>query len=271
MQGKKVTFYMRKGADALSKWVGEAERQLRLLFEEARKNQPSIIFFDEIDGLAPVRSSKQEQIHASIVATLLALMDGMDGRGQVIVIGATNRPDSVDPALRRPGRFDREFYFPLPNELGRRAIIDIHTKGWEPPLAPAFKDSLASLTKGYGGADLRALCTEAALNAIQGTYPQIYQSDDKLIVDPTNIRVLAKDFMISVNKMIPSSERSAPSGAAPLESSVEPLLRNALKKITMLLDDVLPDRKKLTALEEAEYDDRDDTGGFEREMMQQSE
>ena len=96
-QGKKVTFYMRKGADALSKWVGEAERQLRLLFEEARKNQPSIIFFDEIDGLAPVRSSKQEQIHASIVATLLALMDGMDGRGQVIVIGATNRPDTVDP------------------------------------------------------------------------------------------------------------------------------------------------------------------------------
>ncbi|KAG9802051.1 AAA-domain-containing protein, partial [Aureobasidium melanogenum] len=87
--GKKVTFYMRKGADALSKWVGEAERQLRLLFEEARKTQPSIIFFDEIDGLAPVRSSKQEQIHASIVATLLALMDGMDGRGQVIVIGAT--------------------------------------------------------------------------------------------------------------------------------------------------------------------------------------
>ena len=109
------------------------------------------------------------------------------------------------------------------------------------------------------------------MNAIQGTYPQIYQSDDKLVVDPTNIRVLAKDFMISVNKMIPSSERSAPSGAAPLESSVEPLLRNALKKITMLLDDVLPDRKKLTALEEAEYDDRDDTGGFEREMMQQSE
>ena len=161
--GQKVTFYMRKGADALSKWVGEAERQLRLLFEEARKTQPSIIFFDEIDGLAPVRSSKQEQIHASIVATLLALMDGMDGRGQVIVIGATNRPDSVDPALRRPGRFDREFYFPLPNVAGRRSIIDIHTKNWEPPLKPGMKDQLAELTKGYGGADIRALCTEAAL------------------------------------------------------------------------------------------------------------
>ncbi|GMF03043.1 unnamed protein product [Ambrosiozyma monospora] len=101
-QDKKITFFMRKGADCLSKWVGEAERHLRLLFEEAKQQQPSIIFFDEIDGLAPVRSSKQEQIHASIVSTLLALMDGMDNRGQVIVIGATNRPDSVDPALRRP-------------------------------------------------------------------------------------------------------------------------------------------------------------------------
>jgi SpoVK/Ycf46/Vps4 family AAA+-type ATPase len=153
--GKKVTFYMRKGADCLSKWVGEAERQLRLLFDEARNNQPSIIFFDEIDGLAPVRSSKQEQIHASIVSTLLALMDGMDGRGQVVVIGATNRPDSVDPALRRPGRFDREFYFPLPTTEARRKIIEIHSKGWEPPLEASFIDQLAKLTKGYGGADLR--------------------------------------------------------------------------------------------------------------------
>lgn len=153
--GKKVTFFMRKGADCLSKWVGEAERQLRLLFDEARNSQPSIIFFDEIDGLAPVRSSKQEQIHASIVSTLLALMDGMDGRGQVVVIGATNRPDAVDPALRRPGRFDREFYFPLPATEARRKILDIHTTGWEPPLTETFKDQLAAQTKGYGGADLR--------------------------------------------------------------------------------------------------------------------
>ena len=91
--GQKVSFYMRKGADVLSKWVGEAERQLKLLFEEAQRNQPSIIFFDEIDGLAPVRSSKQEQIHNSIVSTLLALMDGLDSRGQVVLIGATNRID----------------------------------------------------------------------------------------------------------------------------------------------------------------------------------
>lgn len=267
--GKKVTFYMRKGADALSKWVGEAERQLRLLFEEARKNQPSIIFFDEIDGLAPVRSSKQEQIHASIVATLLALMDGMDGRGQVIVIGATNRPDNVDPALRRPGRFDREFYFPLPDEKARRSIIDIHTKGWDPPLKPDFKDQLSKLTKGYGGADLRALCTEAALNAVQGTFPQIYSSDKKLVIDPTKINVLAKDFMISVNKMIPSSERAASSGSAPLPKSVEPLLREQLDQVMRLIEDMVPQKRKLTALEEAQFDDRDDTYGFERETLAQ--
>ncbi|GLJ11487.1 hypothetical protein SUGI_0168660 [Cryptomeria japonica] len=100
--GQNVNFYMRKGADVLSKWVGEAEQQLKLLFEEAQRNQPSIIFFDEIDGLAPVRSSKQEKIHNSIVSTLLALMDGLDSRGQVVLIGATNRFDAIDGALRRP-------------------------------------------------------------------------------------------------------------------------------------------------------------------------
>ncbi len=156
-----LAFFMRKGADCLSKWVGEAERQLRLLFEEARNSQPSIIFFDEIDGLAPVRSSKQDQIHASIVSTLLALMDGMDGRGQVIVIGATNRPDAIDPALRRPGRFDREFYFPLPGLDAREKILSIMTKGWagwradEGEQAKERLKGLAKLTKGYGGADLR--------------------------------------------------------------------------------------------------------------------
>lgn len=269
-QGKKVTFYMRKGADALSKWVGEAEKQLRLLFDEARKNQPSIIFFDEIDGLAPVRSSKQEQIHASIVSTLLALMDGMDGRGQVIVIGATNRPDSVDPALRRPGRFDREFYFPLPDIDGRRAILDIHTKGWNPPLDPAIKDELAVLTKGYGGADLRALCTEAALNAVQRRYPQIYKSNEKLLIDPTTIEVKPKDFMISVKKMVPSSERSASSGASSLPLTIEPLLRTPLAAIKILVAEILPQKKRLTALEEAQYQDSVDEHGFAREKMQQT-
>lgn len=213
-------FFMRKGADCLSKWVGEAERQLRLLFEEARNQQPSIIFFDEIDGLAPVRSSKQDQIHASIVSTLLALMDGMDGRGQVIVIGATNRPDAVDPALRRPGRFDREFYFALPNIDARKKILGIITKKWDgwgdgSLEAEQTLERLAKLTRGYGGADLRvchaglslvftadsgikALCTEAALNAVQRRYPQIYRSNDRLLLKPETIGVQARDFMISV-------------------------------------------------------------------------
>merc|ERR1719431_1580426 len=118
---KKVAFFMRKGADCLSKWIGESERQLRLLFDQAYQMRPSVIFFDEIDGLAPVRSSRQDHIHSSIVSTLLALMDGLDARGEVIIIGATNRIDSIDPALRRPGRFDREFLFPLPNAEARKS------------------------------------------------------------------------------------------------------------------------------------------------------
>ena len=227
-------------------------------------------FANRVSGLAPVRSSKQEQIHASIVSTLLALMDGMDGRGQVIVIGATNRPDNIDPALRRPGRFDREFYFPLPGIEGRRSILDIHTKEWQPGLSSSFKDQLAEVTKGYGGADLRALCTEAALNAVQRRYPQIYTSNEKLKIDPSTINIAAKDFMISVKKIVPSSQRSTSSGAAPLPKQVEPLLRNALKKIQDLIAEVLPQKKKLTALEEAQYEDYDDADdGFQREKLQQ--
>ncbi|KAK6524410.1 hypothetical protein TWF281_011318 [Arthrobotrys megalospora] len=267
--GKQITFYMRKGADILSKWVGEAERQIRLLFADARKNAPSIIFFDEIDGLAPVRSSKQDQIHASIVSTLLALMDGMDGRGQVIIIGATNRPDSIDPALRRPGRFDREFYFPLPDKISRRSIIDIHTSGWSPPLSDTFKNELASITKGYGGADLRALCTEAALNAVQRQYPQIYKNTEKkYLIDPQSITVTARDFMISVEKVVPSSERSSTSGAAPLPEHIAPLLTPTLDVIKDKLTQIFPQKKKQSALQEAEYEPYPDPdGGFGREKM----
>ena len=197
-------------------------------------------------------------------------MDGMDGRGQVIVIGATNRPDSIDPALRRPGRFDREFYFPLPNVEARRAIIDIHTAGWEPGLTSEFKNELATLTKGYGGADLRAMCTEAALNAVQRRYPQIYRSNEKLLIDPTSIEITAKDFMISVKKIVPSSERSASSGAAALAPHIEPLLRKPLGEIKNMLDEVLPKVKKVTALEEAQFEDyKDVDGGFGRERTQQ--
>lgn len=239
-EGRKITFFMRKGADILSKWVGEAERQLRLLFEEAKKQQPAIIFFDEIDGLAPVRSSKQEQIHASIVSTLLALMDGMDNRGQVIVIGATNRPDAVDPALRRPGRFDREFYFPLPDLAARAQILKIHTKSWKSPLSQDFIDQLALQTKGYGGADLRALCTEAALLSIQRKYPQIYRSDKKLLVDPNEVKVSTADFMLALKKIVPSSARSTGNTSQPLPDTVKPLLLEQFEQIKSTLKTILP-------------------------------
>ncbi|KAK8844545.1 hypothetical protein IAR55_006392 [Kwoniella newhampshirensis] len=265
----KISFFMRKGADVLSKWVGEAERQLRMLFEEARASQPSIIFFDEIDGLAPVRSSKQDQIHASLVSTLLALMDGMDGRGQVIVIGATNRPDAVDSALRRPGRFDREFYFPLPNRAARKKIIGINTEKWEPKLSDDFLDKLALLTKGYGGADLRALCTEAALNAIQRRYPQVYKTTDRLQLETGSIHVQAKDFMMSIKKIVPSSARSTSSAAIQLPSHLVPLLSAPLERLKSAIDHVLPPKKHVTALEEAEYED-EDGDSFEKHMMLQS-
>ncbi|EKM75062.1 hypothetical protein AGABI1DRAFT_132600 [Agaricus bisporus var. burnettii JB137-S8] len=276
--GRSISFFMRKGADCLSKWVGEAERQLRLLFEEAKNSQPSIIFFDEIDGLAPVRSSKQDQIHASIVSTLLALMDGMDGRGQVVVIGATNRPDAVDPALRRPGRFDREFYFPLPGLDAREKILSIMTKGWMgwnrddgDEQTKERLTGLAKLTKGYGGADLRALCTEAALNAVQRRYPQIYKSNERLLLNAETINVQLRDFMISIKKLVPSSARSSSSAASPLPQQFVPLLGDTLEKVKSAIDKVLPLEKKLSALEEAEFEDEGgEDGALDREMFSQS-
>uniref|UniRef100_A0A914H4P0 Bromo domain-containing protein n=1 Tax=Globodera rostochiensis TaxID=31243 RepID=A0A914H4P0_GLORO len=177
----KIAFFMRKGADCLSKWVGESERQLRLLFDQAFRMRPSIIFFDEIDGLAPVRSSRQDQIHSSIVSTLLALMDGLDSRGEVIVIGATNRLDSIDPALRRPGRFDRELSFDLPDANARRFILEIHTKQWgESRPDQALLHWLAEHTSGYCGADIKALCTESVLVAVRERFPHMYISSEKL-------------------------------------------------------------------------------------------
>ncbi|CAM0882027.1 unnamed protein product [Alopecurus aequalis] len=168
---RRIAYFARKGADCLGKYVGDAERQLRLLFQVAEKCQPSIIFFDEMDGLAPCRSRQQDQTHNSVVATLLSLLDGLKSRGSVIVIGATNRPDAIDPALRRPGRFDREIYFPLPTLEGRSAILSLHTKNWPSPISGTFLSAVASQTVGYAGADLQAICTQAALNALKRTCP----------------------------------------------------------------------------------------------------
>jgi len=237
---QKVSFFMRKGADCLSKWVGEAERQLRLLFEQARKMQPSIIFFDEIDGLAPVRSSRQDQIHSSIVSTLLALMDGLDSRGQVIVVGATNRPDSIDPALRRPGRFDRELMFGLPGKDARRQILAIHTRSWQPPIPATFLDIIAEKCVGYCGADLKALCTEATLHAIRRQFPTIYSSSEKLHIDVDSIRLKQVDFERAMRDLTPSAQRSSSVFARKLPHHLRPLLEPQLMEIHDRVRSIFP-------------------------------
>ncbi|XP_038567961.1 ATPase family AAA domain-containing protein 2-like isoform X2 [Micropterus salmoides] len=237
---RKVSFFMRKGADCLSKWVGESERQLRLLFDQAYQMRPSIIFFDEIDGLAPVRSSRQDQIHSSIVSTLLALMDGLDARGEVVVIGATNRLDSIDPALRRPGRFDREFLFGLPDREARKDILKIHTRQWTPPPSDTFLEELADKCVGYCGADIKAVCSEAALCALRRRYPQIYSSSQKLVLDVNSIAITSKDFMSAVSKMVPAAQRAVVSPAKALIPAIHPLLSATLQNILHAVSRVFP-------------------------------
>nr|ASZ84551.1 putative BRAT1 [Cupressus gigantea] len=236
--GQKVNFYMRKGADVLSKWVGEAERQLKLLFEEAQRNQPSIIFFDEIDGLAPVRSSKQEQIHNSIVSTLLALMDGLDSRGQVVLIGATNRIDAIDGALRRPGRFDREFVFSLPDCKARAEILKIHTRKWKNPLSEELRMELAAACVGYCGADLKALCTEAAIRAFREKYPQVYTSDDQFVIDVDSVKVGKLDFLEAMSTITPAAHRGATVQSRPLSPIIAPCLQGHLKTIRNYISEI---------------------------------
>ncbi|XP_037357948.1 ATPase family AAA domain-containing protein 2 isoform X2 [Talpa occidentalis] len=237
---KRVAFFMRKGADCLSKWVGESERQLRLLFDQAYQMRPSIIFFDEIDGLAPVRSSRQDQIHSSIVSTLLALMDGLDSRGEIVVIGATNRLDSIDPALRRPGRFDREFLFSLPDKDARKEILKIHTRDWNPKPLDIFLEELAENCVGYCGADIKSICSEAALCALRRRYPQIYTTSEKLQLDLSSVIISAKDFEVAMQKMIPASQRAVTSPGQALSTIVKPLLQSTVHKILEALQRVFP-------------------------------
>lgn len=237
---RKVSFFMRKGADLLSKWVGESEKQLRLLFEQAQLMKPSIIFFDELDGLAPVRSSKQDQIHASIVSTLLALMDGLDSRGEVIVIGATNRIDAIDPALRRPGRFDRELYFPLPARREREKILRVHVSQWSVPPSDQLLSHLAEYSAGYCGSDLRALCSEAVIQGLRRTYPQVYTTDYRLALDPEQVQVEKVDFLKAKSLLVPAAHRVHQSLGRRLPKSLEPLLRKPLDTVLGLCKETFP-------------------------------
>lgn len=202
-----ANFYSIQGPEIISKFVGEAEERLRKIFEEAEKNAPAIIFIDELDAIAPKREEVIGEVEKRVVAQLLALMDGLKGRGKVIVIGATNRPNALDPALRRPGRFDREIELGVPDKVGRKEILQIHTRGM--PLAEDVKlDELASITHGYVGADLAALGREAAMKTLRRVLPKINLEEETIPIDVLeNLRVTRKDFMDAYKEVQPSAMR----------------------------------------------------------------
>ncbi|XP_071723599.1 uncharacterized protein [Rutidosis leptorrhynchoides] len=242
---RRIAYFARKGADCLGKYVGDAERQLRLLFQVAERSQPSIIFFDEIDGLAPCRTRRQDQTHNSVVSTLLALMDGLKSRGSVVVIGATNRPDAMDPALRRPGRFDREIYFPLPSVEDRAGILSLHTQRWPKPVSGSLLKWIAQRTVGFAGADLQALCTQAALIALKRNFPlqKMLSAAEKKIsganqVPLPSFEVEDRDWLDALSSSPPPcSLREAGIAASDLASSPLPthLIPLMLRPLSSLL------------------------------------
>jgi transitional endoplasmic reticulum ATPase len=202
-----ANFFLINGPEIMNKYYGETEAKLREIFRKAEEEAPSIIFIDEIDAIAPKRSEVTGEVEKRVVAQLLALMDGLESRGQVIVIGATNRPNALDPALRRPGRFDREIEIGIPDKKGRKEILQIHTRGM--PLAPDVDiDKLAEITKGYTGADLAALCREAAMKCIRRILPSIDFNEEKLspeILD--QLVVTMRDFLDAYKEITPTALR----------------------------------------------------------------
>ncbi len=197
------------GPEIIDKWYGSSEAHLRGIFEEARRHAPAIIFIDEIDAIAPKREemSGDRQVERRVVAQLLAVMDGLESRGNVIVIGATNVPNTLDPALRRPGRFDREITISVPDREGRRSILDIHTRGM-PLAADVELDRLAAITHGFVGADLAALGREAAMSALRRLMPDIDFAQAQIPYEKLMaLEVSASDFMTALSEVEPSAIR----------------------------------------------------------------
>lgn len=200
-------FFTISGPEVVHKFYGESEAHLRKIFEEAGRKGPSIIFLDEIDSIAPRRDKVVGDVEKRIVAQLLALMDGLKGRGKVIVIAATNLPNAIDPALRRPGRFDREISIPIPDREGRREIIEIHSTGM-PLNADVELNILADVTHGFVGADLEALCREAAMSALRRLLPEIDFSTAELPYDRLmSLTITMDDFRAALCEVSPSAIR----------------------------------------------------------------
>ena len=202
-----ANMYSINGPEIMNKYYGETEARLRDIFKEAKDNSPSIIFIDEIDAIAPKREEAYGDVEKRVVAQLLALMDGLTDRGNVIVLGATNRPDSVDPALRRPGRFDREVEISVPNEDGRLEILLIHTRGM--PIAEGVDlKELSSDLHGYTGADIKSLCREAAMKAIRRYLPEIDLESERIpseVLQTMEIKLI--DFYDAMHEVVPTAMR----------------------------------------------------------------
>lgn len=202
-----ANFLSINGPEIMSKFYGESEARLREMFQQAEKNAPSIIFIDELDAIAPKREEVTGEVERRVVAQLLALMDGLAGRGNVIVIGATNRPGALDPALRRPGRFDREIEIGVPDKQARYEILQIHTRGM--PLAEGVDlKKLTATSHGYTGADLAALCRETAMKALRRYLPEINLEDERIppkVLEKMEIRM--EDFTNAYKEITPTAMR----------------------------------------------------------------
>ena len=202
-----ANFFSINGPEIMSKFYGESEARLREIFQQAQQNAPSIIFIDELDAIAPKREEVTGEVERRVVAQLLALMDGLSGRGNVIVIGATNRPGALDPALRRPGRFDREIEIGVPDKRGRYEILQIHTRGM--PLAEDVDlKKLSEITHGYTGADLAALCRETAMKALRRYLPQINLEEERIppsVLEKMEVKM--EDFINAYKEVTPTAMR----------------------------------------------------------------
>jgi len=202
-----ANFYVISGPEIMSKFYGESEARLREIFQKAQETAPSIIFIDEMDAIAPKREEVTGEVERRVVAQLLSLMDGMGARGNIIVIGATNRPNAIDPALRRPGRFDREIEIGVPDKMGRYEILQIHTRTM--PLASDVDlHRLSDICHGYTGADISSLCREGAMKALRRYLPEINLEEERI---PTGIlekmEVNVEDFMNAYREITPTAMR----------------------------------------------------------------
>jgi len=201
-----ANFISISGPELVSKFVGESEEKLRMIFKEANEKAPSIIFMDEIDAIAPKREEATNEVERRMVSQLLTLMDGISKRGQVIVLAATNRPEAIDPALRRPGRFDREIEIGVPDRNARKEILQIHTRNM--PLAKDVDlDELANITHGYTGADLSALVREAAMATLRSILPKIIDKQHIPAEVLNELQVTKEHFMEALRNIQPSALR----------------------------------------------------------------